>query len=253
MQLVPLYRDPRSPLPVTQFNMKWVEQAGLVKFDFLGLKTLTVLEKAVELIRRRGVDDRPRRDPARRRADLRDAGARRDGRHLPGGRVGHAPRAGRHAARPLRGPDRARRPLPAGADGEHPALLRRKLGKEETRLHPSEARADPEGDLRRHHLPGAGDADRARSRRLQARRGRSAAPRHGQEDPRGDGAAARALHLRRGRARHRARRCGGDLRCLREVRRLRLQQIALGALCADHLPDGLSEGELSRSSSWRRR
>ena len=56
IDLVPLYRDPRSALPVTQFNMKWVEQAGLVKFDFLGLKTLTVLEKAVELIRRRGIE-----------------------------------------------------------------------------------------------------------------------------------------------------------------------------------------------------
>jgi DNA polymerase-3 subunit alpha len=55
-ELVPLYRDPRSALPVTQFNMKWVEQAGLVKFDFLGLKTLTVLEHALGLIRRRGVD-----------------------------------------------------------------------------------------------------------------------------------------------------------------------------------------------------
>ena len=55
-QLVPLYRDPKSELPVTQFNMKWVEQAGLVKFDFLGLKTLTVLAKAVELVRRRGID-----------------------------------------------------------------------------------------------------------------------------------------------------------------------------------------------------
>ena len=43
IDLVPLYRDPRSNLPVTQFNMKWVEQAGLVKFDFLGLKTLTIL------------------------------------------------------------------------------------------------------------------------------------------------------------------------------------------------------------------
>ena len=43
-ELVPLYRDPRSDMPVTQFNMKWVEQAGLVKFDFLGLKTLTVLD-----------------------------------------------------------------------------------------------------------------------------------------------------------------------------------------------------------------
>src|SRR5690606_28876583 len=41
-QLVPLYRDPRSDMPVTQFNMKYVEQAGLVKFDFLGLKTMTV-------------------------------------------------------------------------------------------------------------------------------------------------------------------------------------------------------------------
>ncbi|MEQ8967186.1 MAG: DNA polymerase III subunit alpha [Azospirillaceae bacterium] len=50
-RLVPLYRDPRSEMPVTQFNMKYVEQAGLVKFDFLGLKTLTVLARAVEQIR----------------------------------------------------------------------------------------------------------------------------------------------------------------------------------------------------------
>ncbi|MDH6229494.1 DNA polymerase-3 subunit alpha [Mesorhizobium soli] len=55
-ELVPMYRDPRSDMPVTQFNMKYVEQAGLVKFDFLGLKTLSVLETAVKLISRRGVD-----------------------------------------------------------------------------------------------------------------------------------------------------------------------------------------------------
>ena len=53
-QLVPLYRDPRSELPATQFNMKWVESAGLVKFDFLGLKTLTVLDRAVKHLARRG-------------------------------------------------------------------------------------------------------------------------------------------------------------------------------------------------------
>src|SRR3546814_8009035 len=47
-QLSPLYRDPRSDLPATQFNMKWVESAGLVKFDFLGLKTLTVLRRAMK-------------------------------------------------------------------------------------------------------------------------------------------------------------------------------------------------------------
>ncbi len=55
-ELVPLYRDPKSLMPVTQFNMKWVEPAGLVKFDFLGLKTLTVLKLAVMLVRRRGVE-----------------------------------------------------------------------------------------------------------------------------------------------------------------------------------------------------
>jgi DNA polymerase-3 subunit alpha len=54
-ELVPLYRDPRSDIPVTQFNMKWVELAGLVKFDFLGLKTLTVLARSLDLLAARGV------------------------------------------------------------------------------------------------------------------------------------------------------------------------------------------------------
>jgi DNA polymerase-3 subunit alpha len=55
-ELVPLYRDPKSDMLVTQFNMKWVEPAGLVKFDFLGLKTLTVLSLAEKLIQARGID-----------------------------------------------------------------------------------------------------------------------------------------------------------------------------------------------------
>ena len=54
-ELVPLYRDPRSDMPVTQFDMKYVEGAGLVKFDFLGLKTLSVLKKATQLLAERGV------------------------------------------------------------------------------------------------------------------------------------------------------------------------------------------------------
>ncbi|MEJ8474298.1 DNA polymerase III subunit alpha [Roseibium algae] len=70
-KLVPLYRDPRSDMPVAQFNMKMVEDAGLVKFDFLGLKTLTVIDTAVKLIARRGItvdvaalpiDDKPSYD-----------------------------------------------------------------------------------------------------------------------------------------------------------------------------------------------
>jgi DNA polymerase III subunit alpha len=54
-EIVPLYRDPRSDIPVTQFNMKWVELAGLVKFDFLGLKTLTVLARTLDLLAARGI------------------------------------------------------------------------------------------------------------------------------------------------------------------------------------------------------
>jgi DNA polymerase III subunit alpha len=70
-QLVPLYRDPRSDMAATQFNMKWVEAAGLVKFDFLGLKTLTVIQNAMQLLALRGIsfdinliplDDKPSYD-----------------------------------------------------------------------------------------------------------------------------------------------------------------------------------------------
>ena len=55
VELVPLYRDPDATLPATQFNMKMVEIAGLVKFDFLGLKTLDVLQQTVELLTKRGL------------------------------------------------------------------------------------------------------------------------------------------------------------------------------------------------------
>ncbi len=54
-ELVPLYRDPRSDMPVTQFDMKYVEAAGLVKFDFLGLKTLSVLKEGERLLAERGI------------------------------------------------------------------------------------------------------------------------------------------------------------------------------------------------------
>jgi DNA polymerase-3 subunit alpha len=56
-ELVPLYRDPRSDMPVTQFNMKYVEQAGLVKFDFLGLKTLSVLAQALRHVAENGGEE----------------------------------------------------------------------------------------------------------------------------------------------------------------------------------------------------
>jgi len=55
-ELLPLYRDPRSDMPVTQYNLKWVEPAGLVKFDFLGLKTLTTIRYAVDMVKKRGIE-----------------------------------------------------------------------------------------------------------------------------------------------------------------------------------------------------
>ncbi|MEM7397381.1 MAG: DNA polymerase III subunit alpha [Pseudomonadota bacterium] len=62
-ELVPLYRDARAQLPATQFNMKWAEAAGLVKFDFLGLKTLTVIDMACQLIGKTGTEIDPAKIP----------------------------------------------------------------------------------------------------------------------------------------------------------------------------------------------
>jgi DNA polymerase III subunit alpha len=53
---VPLYRDPRSEFLVTQYSMKHVEQAGLVKFDFLGLTTLTILQRAKSMLSGLGIE-----------------------------------------------------------------------------------------------------------------------------------------------------------------------------------------------------
>ncbi len=68
VDLVPMYRDPREGTLVTQYNMKWIEQAGLVKFDFLGLTTLTILQRAVELLKGLGIgvdlEKLPLDDPA---------------------------------------------------------------------------------------------------------------------------------------------------------------------------------------------
>ena len=56
IELVPLYRDPRSEFLVTQYSMKHVEQAGLVKFDFLGLTTLTILQRAKGMLSGLGIE-----------------------------------------------------------------------------------------------------------------------------------------------------------------------------------------------------
>jgi DNA polymerase-3 subunit alpha len=65
---VPLYKDPKTETVTTQYSMDYLEDCGLVKMDFLGLKTLTVIKNTIELIRRRGleldIDSIPEEDEA---------------------------------------------------------------------------------------------------------------------------------------------------------------------------------------------
>ncbi|MFL2801472.1 MAG: DNA polymerase III subunit alpha [Paracoccaceae bacterium] len=53
---VPLYQDSKSEMPATQFSMKWAEASGLVKFDFLGLKTLTIIKHTLNLLEKRDIN-----------------------------------------------------------------------------------------------------------------------------------------------------------------------------------------------------
>ncbi len=191
-QLVPLYRDPRSDMAVTQFDMKYVEEAGLVKFDFLGLKTLSVLRKAVDLLARRGIavdlDGLPWDD-----AEVyRGAPEGRHGRRVPAGIRRHAAYAGGGEANQFRRHYRARLALPAGPDGQHPAVRKAQERRSRDRISAPEAGGYPRRNLRHLRLPGTGDAGRAGAGRLFAGRCRFAAPRDGQEDPGRDGSRARA-------------------------------------------------------------
>jgi DNA polymerase-3 subunit alpha len=56
IEFVPLYNDQKSNMLVTQYSMKYAEAAGLIKFDFLGLKTLTVLSNCIKLVKKRFPD-----------------------------------------------------------------------------------------------------------------------------------------------------------------------------------------------------
>ncbi|MDR3151649.1 MAG: DNA polymerase III subunit alpha [Holosporaceae bacterium] len=55
LNIVPLYKDSKATMPATQFSMKYIEDAGLIKFDFLGLKTLTVIQKILDTLKKRGI------------------------------------------------------------------------------------------------------------------------------------------------------------------------------------------------------
>jgi DNA polymerase III subunit alpha len=85
----PLYKGQRDEI-TTQWNMKEVERVGLLKMDFLGLSTLTLIRDCLTRSNARKGRDRHRRHPARRPEDLPRVRRRRRLRHLPVRELGHA-------------------------------------------------------------------------------------------------------------------------------------------------------------------
>ena len=240
-EYLPLQQKGADQELVTQFPMGDVEALGLLKMDFLGLRNLDVIDKAVDLDRR----DRHREDPARRPEDVRDARARGVDRRLPVRVVGDARGAAAGEADRVRGPDRARRALPAGADGLHPGL-REAEGRAGAADVPRRPPAPADGaDLRDLHLPGAVHGDRQAARRLLARRGRRPAQGDRQEDPLADGVPqGQVPGGLRGERRH----AGGGEPALEghgAGAGLLLQQVARRLLRADRLPHRVPEGELA--------
>ena len=174
----PLYAPQGAESVVSQFDMKDVEAVGLVKFDFLGLTTLTILDWAMRYIRGRSYGE-PHPD-----FSLRDASrstTRRSTRYSAGANTTAVfqfeSRGMRDLLKQAR-PDRFEdiialvalyRPGPMDLI---PEFIERKHGQAARRVPGPAPAAHPRPDLRHHGLPGAGDADRAGDRRLQ----RSAAP-----------------------------------------------------------------------------
>ena len=248
IELVPLYRDPRSDFLVTQYSMKHVEQAGLVKFDFLGLTTLTILQRAKAMLRGLGIEvdlDRLPLDDAKTYEMLQRGDA--------GGVFQFEGQGMRDVLRQMR-PDRFDDLIAAvalyrpGPMANIPDYCRRKHGEKWEAPHPelAEILGETYGIMvyQEQVMQIA-----QKMARLQPGQRRPAAPRHGQEDPLGDGGAARDLRRRRDGARHPAGEGDRGLRPDGEVRRLRLQQIARRRLCAGRLSDGLDEGEPRRRCS----
>jgi DNA polymerase-3 subunit alpha len=204
-ELVPLYRDPRSDMPATQFNMKWVEPAGLVKFDFLGLKTLTVIQNAIDLIHGQG----------RQLHEAADGTVIYEPAHGAENQINAIP-LDDPATYELYASAKTIAVFQVESSGMMSALVQMKPTCIEDivalvalyRPGPMEnipkycqvknglsdrdyaaplGRSHPRRDAGHHRLPGTGDADRAGDGGLFARRRRPSPPGHGQEDPAGDG------------------------------------------------------------------
>ena len=178
--------------------MKEVERVGLLKMDFLGLSTLTLIDDCLEGDQaHRGrstldIDNVPLDDPKTYKLfgegaafgifQFESSGMRELLRKAKPERLDDL-----IALNALYRPG----PLKSRHGGR---LGRAQAGQDRGEVRAAAARADPVRHLRRHRLPGTGDAHRAGAGRLHARTSRRAAQGHGQEGPQGHGQAARGLH-----------------------------------------------------------
>ena len=202
-ELVPLYKTNRDEI-VTQFDMNGLEKLQLLKMDFLGLTTLTLIDDALKLIEKRhGVELVPEDLPLDDQGHLRDLLQGLHQRRVPvriGGMRDILRRYQPSRIEDLTALNALYRPGPIQG-GMVDDFIERKWGRRAVQYDLAGVEGAARRDLRRHRLPGAGDADLEPPGRLFAGRGRPAAPRHGQEEGRGDGQAARAFHQGRGGAR----------------------------------------------------
>ena len=253
-EYAPLYKGARDEI-VTQWSMKEIERVGLLKMDFLGLSTLTLIFDAIaEIKRTTGVDldiDTIPLDDAKTYQIFQDGQTYGIFQFESSGMRDILRKSKPQRLDDLIALNALYRPGPLRS-GMVDDYIARKQGKTEIKYDLPRARADPRRHLRRHRLPGTGDAHLERRRRLHARRSRPAAQGDGQEERRGHGEDARQVRRGREEARHQREEGGAALRPDGALRRLRLQQVALDGVRVSRLPDGVSQGELSRGTSPRR-
>ncbi len=184
--------------------MNGLEKLSLLKMDFLGLTTLTLIHDALALIEtNHGVklvlEDLPLDDPETYEIfcngytsgvfQFESSGMRDILRRYQPTRIEDL-----IALNALYRPG----PIQGGMIDD---FIERKHGRKEVAYDLPELKDHPRRDLRRHRLPGAGDADLQPAGRLFAGRGGHPAARHGQEEAGRDGHAARAVHRGGARAR----------------------------------------------------
>ena len=193
-EYVPLCRDSKGNDVVTQYPMNPLNDLGMLKMDFLGLKTLTVIEDTVALIRQRepefSLEDIPLDDPAS--FALFNRGETIGLFQLEsGGMTSVSKQFDVQKLDDIMRPDRA---LPARPDGSDCRLHQTQEGPDEDQIRTSAARGNLRRYLRGYDLSGAGDGGGQPARRLLVRPVRSAPARDGQEGQGKDGEGARQFH-----------------------------------------------------------